>query len=170
MPDPSCPAVRKALETCDFRHWQGLPAACAAHDLFADLPTDLSDLPTRPLGDDFAAADFVLLDLPGYYRPMASFRAGKLVLFDGMNPELAGDFAALHADLGAPVARLDWYHGTLPIPAGEWVYPARGITLFVNTTADTALHIALYGATNLETYRSELRPHLRKRLTPRPGR
>ncbi|MDQ2807307.1 MAG: hypothetical protein M3Z04_10420 [Chloroflexota bacterium] len=170
MPPVSCTTARQALETRDFLDWQGLPDACTAHDLWADVPQDLSDLPRRLLGDKAEAAVFVLLDLPGYYRPLASFCAGKLVLFDGTNPELAGGFAPLRANLGEPVARLDWYHGTLPIPAGEWVYPARGITVFVNTTAEEILHIALYRSTSLATYCSSLRPNLRKRLNPRPPR
>jgi hypothetical protein len=109
---------------------------------------------------------FVLLDITGYYRPTASIRDNKLVLFDGMNPELLGGFARLRDDLGEPVARLDWFYGTLEIPNGEWVYPERGITIFLNTLADKVLHIAVYRCTDLGNYVSTLRPNLRKELRP----
>ena len=168
MPSPDCAAIRQAIEGRQFVGWRGLPAGCAAGDLFDDFPTDLTDRPTRPLGDEFRPAVFVLLTLPGYYRPMASLRDGALVLVDGMNPELAGGVAPLLDDLGEPAARFDWHYGTLPIAAGEWVYPERGITVFLNTANNKALHIALYQATTLKDYQRTLRPHLRKE--PRPMR
>jgi hypothetical protein len=150
--------------------WDGLPPGCRPHELFPELPDSTSDWAQRPLGDGFERAAFALAELPGYYRPTVSARDDVVVLFDGMNPELRDGFEALAADLGAPAARLDYRHGTLPVPDGEWIYGSRGLTLFVNTTADTALHVALYPTTTTEEYLEALRPHLGKTLRPRtPG-
>ncbi|MBD2198158.1 MULTISPECIES: hypothetical protein [Calothrix] len=162
----NCESIRQSIETRNFLGWRGLPAECTAQDLFTNIPTDLSDRPVRPLGSDFNQAIFVLLELPGYYRPMASFRHNQLIMFDAMNPDLAGGFAPLHQDLGEPATRLDWHYGTLSIPTGEWVYPERGITVFLNTTADKALHIAVYQPTTLSEYERNLRPHLQKQVRP----
>ena len=166
MSDKNIDAVRMAIETRDFVGWNGLPDACAPGDLFDDFPDELSDRPTRPLGESFSPAVFVLLKLDGYYRPTASVLENELVLFDGMNPELPGGFQRLFDELGAPAARSDWFHGTLEIPNGEWVYPERGITVFLNSSADKALHIAVYHPTHLENYFRTLRPHLRKEERP----
>lgn len=163
----NCTDIRNAIAARDFIGWQGIPPSCSAKDLFDNIPDDLSGRPSRPLGDDFQASVFVLLELDGYYRPMASFRDNKLILFDGMNPELKDGFAPLYNDFGEPAARLDWHYGTLAIPNGEWIYPERGITVFLNTTADKVLHIALYQATNLREYQRALRPMLKKTLRPR---
>jgi hypothetical protein len=65
-------------------------------------------------------------------------------------PELEGGAAPLIADLGLPATRLDGDYGTLPIAQGEWPYPLRGVTLFLNTTSDKVLHLALYQPTTLE--------------------
>ena len=165
-PDP-CTSARTAIMMRDFVGWQGLPAECSGQELFDITPADLEGRPGRLLGNDFDPAVFVLLSLEGYYRPMASFREGKLVLFDAMNPELRGGFDWLRSDLGEPAARMDWYYGTLAIAAGEWAYPERGITIFVNTEANRALHVALYYPASLEEYRNRLRPHLRKEPWPR---
>lgn len=154
--------IRKAIEIRDFVGWSGLPSTCDPHDVFDDFPTDLSDRAERPLGDTFEPATFVVLDMGGYYRPTASIRDGSLVLFDGMTPELAGGTQRLLDALGPATARLDWYFGTLEVKGGEWVYPERGMTLFMNSTGDKALHIALYKSTDLKTYANTLRPHLRK--------
>jgi len=163
-----CSTTKKRLAARDFVGWRGIPANCDAADLFGSPPADLASRPRRNLGDEFVPAQLWLLDLPGYYRPIASLVDGRLVLFDGMNPELAGPFAALRDDLGTPAGRLDWERGTLTISGGEWVYPERGITLFVDPdAANTALHVAVYHATTLDVYRRTLRPHLGKRLLPK---
>jgi len=145
--------------------WDGLPAGLAPRELFAELPADQA-WGRRPLGEDFAHADFAVLDIAGYYRPTVSVRDGEVVLFDAMNPELPDGLGPISAALGEPAAMLDYDHGTLPVPQGEWPYPARGITLFVNTTAETVLHLALFAPTTLDDYRRRLRPHLGKRLRP----
>ena len=98
---------------------------------------------------------------------MANFRDGALILVDGMTPELDGGAGPLLADLGTPATRLDWDFGTLPISQGEWPYPERGITLFLNTTSDKVLHLALYAPT-LDAYLGSLRPPLAKRPLPMP--
>jgi len=171
MTRESCRHIRQAIETRNFINWQGLSPDCSAQELFTDIPPDvlstLADRPTRKLGDDFRSAAFVLLDLAGYYRPMTSFRDQQLILFDAMNPELEGGFVPLYNDLGEPTEKLDWHYGTLAIPSGEWVYAKRGITVFLNTTADKALHVALYQPTTAQEYQRVLRPHLQKKTRPK---
>jgi len=167
MTSQPCNQIRQAVEGRDFIGWKGLMAGCASGEIIAGLPTSLRDLPARYLGEDYRPVAFVLLALAGYYRPMASFDGDRLVMIDGALPELHGGLEPLLADLGAPEAQLDWYYGTLEIKAGERVFPRRGITLFLNTTRDKALHIALFHPTALDTYNRELRPHLRKTLNKR---
>jgi hypothetical protein len=161
-----CDAVRRAIEGVDFRGWQGIPEECRPQDLFPELPDDPSYWGVRPLGEDYLPSSFHVLGLPGYYRPTVSVRDGELTLFDGMNPEF--ELPPVLEELGEPDARLDYQHGTLPVNAGEWVFPGRGITLFLNTTSEVPLHVALYRPTDLDGYASRLRPHLGKRLRPRP--
>jgi hypothetical protein len=83
-----------------------------------------------------------------------------------MNPE--HELSPLVDELGDAPERLDYAHGTLPVDGGEWVYADRGITLFVNTTAEELLHVALYAPTGVADYRARLRPHLGKTLRPLP--
>ncbi len=167
MSKDDCVRAARAIRERDFIGWRGFPTTCGAAELLgAPPPADLAERPKRALGDGFVEAVAVLLDLPGYYRPTASFRGGKLVLLDGMNPAVKGGAAALRADLGAPAARLDFEHGTLPIAAGEWAFPARGITLFVEPVNGEILHVALYHPTDLAEYVHALRPHLGKRPWP----
>ena len=169
MTTDACETAANAIRVRHFVGWRGLPSGCPSAAMVPGLPNPLPDLaeqPARRLGSDASSAAFVMLDLPGWYRPMASFRAGELVLVDGMNPELDGGAAQLLADLGTPGTRLDWDYGTLPIAQGEWPYPDRGITVFLNTTSDKVLHLAVYRPTTLDVYLRTLRPPLAKRPIP----
>lgn len=102
-----CADARAAILSREFSKWHGLPADCSASDAFGPLPADLHDLPRRFLGDEFEQGTFALLDLPGYYRPMATFKDGALVLFDGMLAEPIHFVAELKSALGEPAAELD---------------------------------------------------------------
>lgn len=166
MSVPNCKPIREAIANRQFLGWGGLPESCRAGELFSNLPESLEGWPTRGLGDDFEPAVFVVLEMPGYYRPTANFRDGKLIMFDATTPELPNGFDPLHQDLGEPALHLDWDYGTLPIPQGEWVYAECGITVFVNTKAEKLLHIALYHVTTPDEYVRRLRPHLKKTLRP----
>ena len=163
-----CADARDRITRVELVRWPGLPSGCRPSELFPELSDDTSQWAVRPLGGEYERAAFAVVDLPGYYRPTVSVRDGAVVMFDGMNPRLAGGLEPLVSDLGDPEARLDYRHGTLSVERGEWVYPSRGATLFVNTTADAALHVALFRPMTCEQYLRLLRPHLGKTLRPRP--
>jgi hypothetical protein len=158
----TCQDARSAIEARRFVGWNGLPPDCTPLELFG-IPPD-AELGFRRLGS--AEARQRLLELPGYYRPLASIRDGVVVMLDGTNPELEGGWPALQGDLGEPAAKEDFAHGTYEIPRGEWIYPDRGITVFVRSDATVVVHVAVYAPTTLERYLAELRPHLGKRLHP----
>lgn len=161
----SCDEARRALEARQFKAWSGLPSGCAPDTLFGVALDDRWG--QRKLGSDFTPVRSRLLDWPGYYRPMASVRDGTAAMFDAMNPELDGGWAALAADLGKPEATFDWWYGTVEMPGGERVYAARGITVFINRDGDDVLHLAVYAPTDVATYQRTLRPDLHKKPMPK---
>jgi hypothetical protein len=162
-----CNKAIQQIQNLDFHSWTGLPADCDWTELTGPLPSDWSEIAQRSLGSEFREAKMIMLPIQGYYRPSMSFVDGKAVLFEAMAPEFPeGGDAALIAEMGSPAARLDWDFGTLPCPASEFVYPKRGITLFLGDDLKKVLHVALYAATSLEEYNRVLRPRLGKTLRP----
>lgn len=154
-----------------FINWQGLPRLGAGEGppvnaIFPELLQGSGIRPQRYLGESFRPVTYSVLDLPGYYRPTLSMEGETLVLFDAMLPELDNGLAPLLNAFGEPAIQLDWFYGTLEMPGGEWLFPERGISLFLNQARDRALHLALYAATDQTTYLDRLRPHLRKTLHP----
>jgi hypothetical protein len=152
----TCEDARRAIEARDFVGWTGLPAGCTSKVMF-DIAEDDS-WGTRLLGTTKASQHVVALS--GYDAPLVSSRDHEVALFDGGNPDLAGGWAKLHADLGEPDARLDYDYGTLVIPGGEWVYAARGITVSLSSDAGIVYHVAVYVPTTVDDYKARLRPHL----------
>jgi hypothetical protein len=162
----SCEKAIQNIRDRDLAHWRGLPTSCDWTVLTGPLPADWQSVPGRPLGSAFRDAKMIMLSLEGYSRPSLSFVNDTAVLFEAMGPELATGDVALITALGEPAARLDWDFGTLPCPESEFVYPERGITLFLRSDRERVLHVALYRATDLDDYLENLRPRLGK--TPRP--
>lgn len=157
----SCEEVRGAIAARRFVGWRGLPARCTSEALFG-VPLDDS-WGALPLGASHARARSRLLDLAGYYRPLAYARDGQLVVFDAMNPQLAGSLAELEDSLGAPDAVLDWVFGNVPMPNGERVYAGRGITLFMNPENQVVIYVTVYTPTTVNAYQQKLRPPREKR-------
>jgi hypothetical protein len=161
-----CESARQIISSLDLRTWQGLPAHCDWQAWTGPLPSDWQEVYARPLGSNFRPAHQLNVDVPGYLNPHLYFVEGEAVLFEAMvGPHLLF-FKELVKELGKPADKLDWDFGTLPLPASEYVYPARGITLFLNTDKDRALHIGLFAPTTLAMYMENLRPRFGKKRLP----
>ena len=157
----TCADARQAIATRRFIDWRGLPRGCTTEALFG-VPFDNS-WGALPLGAALEPARSRLLDLAGYYRPLAYVRDGVPVAFDAMNPQLGDGWHALDGPLGAPDATVDWIFGTVPMPAGERVYASRGITIFLNPETQAVVYLTLYEPTSVEAYAQRIRPPREKR-------
>jgi hypothetical protein len=162
-----CNSALEHIKNRDFINWTGLPANCDWTPLVGALPTEWARIPERSLGSNFLRGKMLMANVEGYMRASFSFVEGKPVLFEAMGPKLQASVADLMERFGTPKAILDWDFGTLPCPASEYVYPDKGVTLFLGTDKAKVFHIALYAATTLEDYLENLRPKLGKKRLPR---
>jgi hypothetical protein len=144
-----------------------LPANCDWTPLVGTLPSVWEKVPERSLGSSFSKGKMLMANSEGYMRATFSFVEGTPVLFEAMGPKLQASVTDLMKSLGLPEAELDWDFGTLPCPESEFVYPSKGITLFLSTDKTRIFHIALYASTTLENYLENLRPKLGKKRLPR---
>jgi hypothetical protein len=78
----------------------------------------------------------------------------------------ASELKALIAKLGQPAAKLDAFF-EVKMEKSEWVYPERGLTLYVNPENHILLRALGYAPTTLENYRRHLRPITRPRAHAR---
>jgi hypothetical protein len=162
----TCDSAREQIEARCFIGWHGLPPACTPDALFG-VPID-GTWGELPLGRRFEPARSRLLEIDGYYRPLVYVRGGVVVLFDGTNPALSGDWKYLSADLGQPDAIQDWVHGTICMPSGLRIYASRGITIFLNPENDFVIHASLYAPSTVKEYLARLLVDWNKRSLRSP--
>ena len=60
--------------------------------------------------------------------------------------------------------------GVVNVVGGEWVYPSRGLSIFLTPALDRVIRVAAFAPTSLAAYRRSLRPLSRLEELPlRPG-
>jgi len=163
----TCNSALENIKNRNFITWTGLPTNCDWTPLVGDLPSNWEDTPQRSLGSNFRSGKILMANLEGYMRASCIFAEGTLVLFEAKGPELQTPLSDLIENFGVPKAQLDWNFGTLPCSKSEYVYPTKGITLFLSTDKTRIFHIALYTSTTLNDYLENIRPQLGKSRLPR---
>lgn len=157
-----CEAARRAIESNSFSAWTGLPPACTTEALFGISFDDQWGL--QKLGATFEPARTHLLEISGYYRPMAYVRDGRPLMFDGMPTTVDGSWPPLASALGTAEAINDWIFGTVTIPKGEHIYARRGITVWMEPDKQQVIYVAVYAPTTVDEYVKRLRPSREKRM------
>jgi hypothetical protein len=156
----------------DFREWKGLAPNTSLADAAAVFTVDDGWRGKGRLGDDRREATWVSAAVDGYDKAVRIWLdLDRVILMDAESPTLATDLPTLLQTIGAPEAKLDAYLGTFLIPESEWVYPGRGLTLYVNPENGILLRLAVFVSTTPDVYRRSLRLDLRmRRLHQSKGR
>ena len=140
------------IQNRDFREWRGLPQGCNWPSVHDERSADPREWWVRRLQTEPDSAWTESADLAGYYQPRFTYHRGDLLLFDGRNPELACSGPELVKALGKPAAKLDWDSGTLHLVGMEWVWPERGIALYLGGDEEHVSQIGLFRPMTLEEY------------------
>lgn len=160
------PALRKFIER-SFHAWDGLAPGTSLADIAAVCDVDQGWRGSGVLGEERRPAEWVNAELDGYDEAVRVWLEGDTVLLmDVESPPIAGEPAALLAQLGPPQATLDSYLGTFLLRGSEQVWPRRGLTLYVNPENGLLLRLAVYAPTTLAAYRRSLRLDLEMRRLP----
>ena len=168
-PERLAPAVA-AFVAREPRAWPGLVEGVTLDDLEEYLPVDRTFTGAAPLGERFELADWVAGlhdDFPDGVRVW--LRGGQVVMLDAQRMDLTDPAGEILAGLGDPAARLDAFLGPIAAPGSEWVYPERGLTLFVGGEGAWVDRILGYTPASLEDYVARLRPHTRVDPVPDIG-
>ncbi len=154
----ACLVALKALTWPDLSHWRGLPECTVA-----ELEQILSTAHDSWRGGGYVGEDHRLLSWLS--ASGGDFPDSIRVWLDGdhvvmMDAEILGhpsDLRPLLTKLGAPAAKLDARSGGVLLKGSEWVYPDRGLTLFVEPYNHAPLRVAVYPRTTLQEYRKKFR-------------
>ena len=160
-----CADALHAFAAHHFANWRGLPE-CALTDVSAEWT--LLDEQAHPGTLGKRGASWTAASAPGYDESVQIWYDDEHVLLLLVEYPEFEDWPALLEQVGEPLAKLDSYLSTLLIPGSEWVYPERGLTLYVNPENEALLRLAVYAPTTLERYESELRLSFKMRRLPLP--
>jgi hypothetical protein len=163
----ACVVALKVFTWPHLEGWRGLAARCNLAELKQVLQV-ADDVPRGSgyIGDDRTQLSWLSAAGAGFPNPIRVWLDGdQVVLLETPIFGKAADFDALARKLGEPAAKLDAFSGHVLVAKSEWVYPDRGLTLFVEPDNHVPLHVAAYRPTTLEDYRKRLRP-----ITSRPRR
>jgi hypothetical protein len=161
----ACAEALRAFASHRFANWRGLPE-CALTDVGAVWA--LLDEQAHPGIMGKRSASWTAASVPGYDESVQIwFDDDQVLLLLVEYPEFDG-WPELLKQVGESVAKLDSYLGTLLLPGSEWVYPERGLTLYVNPENGALLRLAVYAPTTIERYEAELRLSFKMRRLPLP--
>lgn len=157
-PPSACVAALRAFAWPDPSRFGGLPACRLA---------DLAQAFTVPeggwrgsgyVGEDHRPLSWLNATGGGFPGPVRAWLDGdEVVMLDAEILGRPADLEALAAKLGEPAAKLDSYLAGVLLPGSEWVYPDRGLTLFVEPETHAPLRAAAWPRATLEDYRKHYR-------------
>lgn len=164
-----CDLALRMIEARDFRQWHGLPKDCDWTQLTGEPWRQMQQYSTRPLVSERENTFTLPCKLSGYNGSSLSFENDQPFLFDARKPELTCSVPELLQALGKAAAKLDYYEGMVNMSAMEWVYPDRGITLYMVDEGNAVGMVALYASTTLDAYMDQTL-RLNEHEVPRPYR
>jgi hypothetical protein len=151
----SCDEALELLARRAFDAWEGLAPDCSLVDVLHAFDGSAMTRDDVPLGEGTAHARHISsilrgLDLVAYHRDM------QVVRIDLDEDQLGQPAADLVAALGPPEARLPYTLWGMTQPAGQWVWPSRGLVVYVDPEAQLIRHLGVFAPTDLSTYRRDL--------------
>lgn len=154
----ACLVALRTFVWPDPSPWNGLPACTLAEirQVFTVASDDRRG--SGYLGEDHRLLSWLSASGGGFPDSIRVWLDGdKVVALDSQILGRPQDLEALLAKIGAPAAKLDSYFNGVLLEKSEWVYPDRGLTLFVEPETHAPLRVAGYPRTTLAEYRKRYR-------------
>jgi hypothetical protein len=155
-----CAEVWSAIAAREYRDWEGLPAFCGYPDFDAAFARLRDEYGQGNLGNTNLQAMYrihVAKDYP--HNLKVWFRGEDIVLIEIRYLILPYPSYELLQQFSEPQVRLDYYLDVMRVPKGAWVYPSRGLTLFLDAGRTEVMWIALFHSCSLAEYLDTVHPN-----------
>ncbi len=163
----ACSEAWSAIAARDYRAWKGLPVSCGYSDFDAAFARLRDEYGQGVLGRAHRQAMYRMHVAEGYAHNLKVwFRAEYIVLIEIRYPLLPYPSHELLRQLGEPEMKLDYYLDVMRIPTGAWVYPTRGLALFLDAGHTEVMGVALFHACRMTEYLQEVHPDARLQELP----
>ena len=155
----ACVVALKSFAWPHLENWKGLNPECtvaAVSEAWGYVDDGWRE--SGWVGDEPRTLTWFGADGGGFPDGVRVWMDGQRVVM--LETEVLGDAShleALVAKLGRPAAKLDAFFD-VKMKKIEWVYPDRGLTLYVEPHKHALLSVVGYAPTTLKNYRRNLRP------------
>jgi len=162
-----CATAWQAIKALEFRDWYGLPMECTYGDLESEFKRFRDEYGQGGLGRKHVITRYRIHLAEGYAHHLKEyFRQEHIALIQIEYPALPYAAADLLQRLGPPEFELDYHREVMPVPKGAWVYPARGLTLFLDAGRSAIMGIGLFHPCHLAEYLDDIHPDTRMSELP----
>jgi len=159
MDSNSCTDLAQQILDTNWSDWKGLPGNCRLKDLQPTwTPAGDGAEGQSKLGAARKKHPFRTYQHPNWFQPARVWHQDEQLLLIEITYPRVEQVAELLDLLGSPAGKLDYYFRRMEYPEGAWVYPDRGLALFMNGTADQVLKLLLFESLSLEAYTEDLHP------------
>lgn len=153
-----CRDAWRLIRNKTFHDWTGLPAACSYGDFDEAFERMGEEYGRNTLGSGKLRTRYRTYTADEYEEPLKVwFRDDDLVLIEISYPELPYPGTDLLDRLGEPDDRLDYELDVIEIEGGAWIYPPRGIALFLDAGKERVMRISLFRSCSPAEYAAEIR-------------
>ena len=165
----ACKGRLEQLLRRDLTGWEGLSEGCAEQDIAQWLPLRPGE-GLAHLGSDAVEYRFRVAEAHGLIEPVRLYFSDRTLCLarTGLWSTDRIECERVLRDLGDPPDRLDLVFGVQFIPGGEWLYPARGLTVAVLPDTGLIASVAAYRPTSVDTYRRRFHDSSLVREFPSP--
>ena len=159
QPNDPCATAWQAIKAREFRDWHGLPEGCAYEDFDSEFSRLRDEYGQGGLGRKYVPARYRIHLAKGYdHHLKVWFREETISLIEIAYPTLPYPAGELLRRLGAPGLELDYHLDIMPVTKGAWVYPSRGLALFLDAGHGAVMGIALFHPCDPAQYLDEIHP------------
>ena len=152
MPN-TCQAALKAIAVRDFRTWHGLPQDCSYAEFDARFARMSDGHAVGNLGRTARMVSYRTHVVSGYKTGVHAWFEDDIIQLIELNfPSLPHPSSELSRSLGPAAAKIDYNLDIAVIPGGAWIYPNRGIALFVDGPLGEVMKIGVFHPCDLEYY------------------
>jgi len=161
----SCASALQNFAAHEFMNWTGLPESCSLVEVTQQFPLVNEGYGLTWLGR--TKREFRMLVVAGYDHPVRVWSDGpRVLMLDVGYPSLSSGIADLLNHLGEPETKSDYDWRTMRIEKGEWVYPDRGLALFLSSDNSSIFHLAVFSRTTMQGYEENFQLDLGERRFP----
>lgn len=155
----ACQETWNTIAARDYRQWNGLPPECGYSKLDGAFKRLRNEYGQGTLGRSNNPALFRMHIAEAYSQGLKVWFADEHIrLVEIEFPALPYPLHELLQQIGEPETKLDYHLDIMPVPSGAWIYPARGLALYLDAGHANVMRLGLFPPCSIDEYLENVHP------------